>query len=101
MLSRETMQSDDYESTDHGELDQMETMKENETPLNLNIPQKFEASGKQQKSYADEDNTSSLSMQTTSKLSHVPQRVTVSTKNKQTLTNHHSKCHSRDRSKKK
>ena len=35
-LSRETMQSD-YVSTDHGEMEQMETLIENETPLNIHI----------------------------------------------------------------
>lgn len=47
VLSRETMHSDDYVSTDHGEMDQMESLKENETPLNLNIPQNFEGTRNQ------------------------------------------------------
>ena len=36
VLSRETMQSE-YVSTDQGEMEQMETLKENETPLNIHI----------------------------------------------------------------
>ena len=41
VLSRETMQSEEYVSTDHGEIEQMETLKENETPLNIHIHQNF------------------------------------------------------------
>ena len=97
VLSRETMQSD-YVSTDNGEMEQMETLKENETPLNIHIHQNFGRT-QEQKSFYEDDNTSSLSMQMTNKINHVPQRVTVSTL-KRNLTNLHSKSNSRDRSKK-